>query len=64
MIKSKKACFVCGKFPTFWVIMLVIAAVWFAKEIGWISLNVPWFPVILGIVAIGAIVSRVGKNKK
>ena len=44
-------------FPTFWVIVLVIAIVWFLGELGYINFNIPWLPLIVIIVAMGAIVN-------
>ncbi|HLD55489.1 MAG TPA: hypothetical protein VJB35_04480 [Candidatus Nanoarchaeia archaeon] len=43
------------KFPTFWVIVLIFSLVWFGNEMNWINLSLPILPVILIIIAIGAI---------
>ena len=58
MVKEdmKKCC--AGKFPTFAVIVLVIALLWIASEVGWIAIDIPWFPVIIAIIALGMIVNK------
>ena len=50
-------------FPTFWVIILVLAGVWFFNEQGWLgsNFNFAWFPAIVVIAAIGAIVNHYKK---
>jgi hypothetical protein len=50
-----------AKFPTFWVIVLLFAIAWALEEIGLYSINLPWLPVIIVIVAIGAIFNRFNK---
>ena len=50
-----------AKFPTFWVIVLLFALAWLLEEIGIFTLNFPWLPVIIIIVAIGAIFNRFNK---
>jgi len=49
-------------FPTFWVIVLVLAVIWFANDMGWLgtNFNFSWLPAIIVIVAIGAIVNHTG----
>ncbi|MFC1710739.1 hypothetical protein ACFLZJ_01100 [Nanoarchaeota archaeon] len=46
------------EFPTFWVIVLVLAAIWFLGEIGLWTLSFPWFPAIIVIAAIGALINH------
>ena len=50
-----------GLFPTFWVIVLILAFAWFAEDMGWLgpSFNLPWLPLIVAIVAIGAIINHI-----
>ena len=50
-------------FPTFWMIVLVLAAVWFIEDMGWLgtSFDFPWFPAIVVIAAIGAIINHFRK---
>jgi len=47
-----------AKFPTLWAIVLVFAIVWAIEEMGYLSTEIPWLPVILVIVAIGGIANR------
>ena len=49
-------------FPTFAVIVFVLAILWILGETGVIVVNVPWFPVIIAIIALGWIVNNY-KNK-
>jgi hypothetical protein len=46
------------KFPTLAVILLVVAVAWIFAELGYLTLNIPWFPAIIAIVAIGMIFNR------
>ena len=48
-------------FPTFAVILLVLAGLWLLGELNVININVPWFPLIIVIVAIGMIVNHYRK---
>lgn len=50
----------CGekKFPTFAVILLVIAIIWLVSDLGYIAISIPWLPIIIGIIAIGMIVNK------
>ena len=49
-----------GWFPTFWIIVLILALIWFANDIGWLSenFNLPWLPAIIIIIALGAIINH------
>ena len=49
-------------FPTFAVIVLVLAVLWILGDIGILTVNVPWFPVILAIIAIGWIIDSLRKK--
>lgn len=65
MVKKSKSfcCFGEGKeFPTFWFIVLLLSVVWFLGEIGWITFNFPWFPAIIIIAAIGAIINHYSRK--
>jgi len=46
------------KFPVLAVIILIFSAVWFLRELDYLNTNIPWVPVILGVVAIGMIFNR------
>jgi len=47
-----------SKFPVLAIILLVFALVWLFNELGYFSLNLPWIPVVLAIIAIGMIFNR------
>ena len=49
------------KFPTLAVIILVLALVWLLSELEYLKIDMPWIPVILGIIAIGMIINRYNK---
>jgi len=46
------------RFPFLAVILLVFSFVWLLREAGFINLQLPWLPVVLIIVAVGAIFNR------
>lgn len=46
------------KFPTFWTIVLLIGIVWFLGDLGILTINVPWLPTVLIVIAIGAIFNQ------
>ena len=46
------------RFPTLAFILLVVAIVWLLNELSVITIDIPWIPVILIIVAIGMIFNR------
>ena len=48
----KKGC------PTFAVIVLALALMWLFTEMEIIILDIPWFPLILVIIAVGWIVNH------
>jgi len=56
-----KACLKKG-FPTFAVVVLVLAVLWLLEEIGILAIDVPWLPVILIIIAIGWIFNNYNKK--
>ena len=49
------------KFPTFPIILLILAIIWLLNDLNVIKVNIPWIPVILIIVAIGWIINRYSK---
>ena len=55
---------IAGKkgFPTFAVLLLIIAVLWILTEINVITINIPWFPVILGVIALGWIIDYYGRK--
>ena len=48
-------------FPTFAVILLLIGIFWALSSLGVYTVNLPWLPIILIVVAIGMIVNRYSK---
>jgi hypothetical protein len=46
------------KFPMLAVILLVVAVVWLLSSLNLITIDIPWIPVVLIIVAIGMIANR------
>ena len=43
-------------FPTFPAIVLVVAVLWFLSGLGVITVEVPWLPLVIGIIALGWII--------
>jgi len=46
------------RFPTFAVILLIVGLLWLLNELKVITINIPWIPIILIIIAIGMIINR------
>lgn len=46
------------KFPTLATIILVFAILWLLSELKILTINIPWIPIILIIIAIGMILNR------
>jgi hypothetical protein len=59
MITNKKG---RTKFPTFATILLVLGLLWLLTDMNILTINIPWIPVILIIVAIGMILNRYGNK--
>ena len=51
-----------NRFPTFAAIVLVIGIFWLLSDLGILVVDVPWWPVILIVIAIGWIVNRYAGN--
>lgn len=47
-----------GKFPTLAIILLIIGVVWLLNELKILTVNVPWWPLILIVIAIGMMYNR------
>ena len=45
-------------FPTFAVIVLLFAVFWLLSDLGVITVSLPWFPVIIGVIALGWIINH------
>ena len=50
-------------FPTFAVILLAVGVLWLLSELKVLTIDIPWWPAILIILAIGWIVNFYTKNK-
>lgn len=50
------------RFPTVPVLLLAIGIIWLLSEIGIITIQVPWWPIILIIIALGWIINRYTKR--
>lgn len=48
-------------FPTFAAIVLVAAVLWLLSDLGLIGFDIPWFPLIIGIIALGWIANYYSK---
>jgi len=61
--KESWCCFTGSKgFPTFAVIILVLAIGWILSDLNIITVKISWFPVVLLIIAIGWIIDNVRKK--
>ena len=49
-------------FPVFAFILLIFAVVWLMNELGYLTINIPWIPVILIVIAVGMIANRLILN--
>jgi hypothetical protein len=49
------------EFPTFAVILLVLGVLWLLTDLDILSVSIPWFPIILVIIALGMIVNKYRK---
>lgn len=58
-MKNKKG---KSSFPIFWSIALVVAFVWFLRELGYLNIDIPWLPLILVIICMGGIVNHFNKK--
>ncbi len=64
MAKKMDWCCLGGKkgFPTFAVLLLIVGVIWLLSEIGAITIVIPWWPVILIVVALGWIIDNYAKK--
>jgi hypothetical protein len=49
------------KFPALAVILLIFAVAWMFSELEILTINIPWIPAILAVIAIGMIINRYSK---
>ena len=52
-----------GRFPTLAVILLVVGIIWLLSDLGVMTVSIPWWPVILIIIAVSWIVNRYTAEK-
>ncbi len=58
MLMAKK----CDKFPTFAVVLLCIGIIWLLNELKVFSIDIPWVPIVLIVIAVGMIINRYRKK--
>ena len=46
------------RFPTFAFVVLILGLLWLAVEMHWITIPIPWLPLIVVVVAAGWIVNH------
>ncbi len=46
------------RFPTFAVALLAVGLIWLLTELGVISANIPWWPIVIIMIALGFIINR------
>lgn len=50
-----------NKFPMLAVILLVFGLGWLVNELGYYTIDIPWGPVIVVVIAMGMIANRYSK---
>ena len=50
-------------FPTFAVLLLVVGVLWLLTDLGIITVDIPWWPVILIVIAVGWIIDNYRKRR-
>jgi hypothetical protein len=45
----------CGRFPIFPLLILVIGVLWFLNDLAVWTTNLPWWPLVLIVVSLGAV---------
>lgn len=60
--QDKNLC--CGnkRFPFFAVVVLAVASVWFLNELKILTVEIPWFPLVLIVIALGWVVEHYRKK--
>ena len=46
------------RFPTLAIALLVVGVIWLLNDLELISVNIPWIPIVLIIIAVGMIFNR------
>jgi len=50
-------------FPAFAIGVFILAILWILGDLGVITIKIPWFPIIIGVVALGAIINFYANKK-
>ena len=61
-MRKEMFCWGGTRFPTLAVLLLVVGVIWLLSDLGVITISIPWWPVILIILAIGWIVNSYTKK--
>jgi hypothetical protein len=46
------------RFPTLAIALLVVGLIWLLNDLNVVSINIPWIPIIIIIIAIGMMFNR------
>lgn len=57
----REECHCKRRFPTFAIILLAIGLIWLLNDLKLITIDIPWIPVIIIIIALVMIINRVLK---
>lgn len=52
----------CCKFPTFAVVLLFIGVIWLLNELNVFSIDIPWVPIVVIIIATGMLINNYRKK--
>mgnify|MGYP006290744095 CR=1 FL=1 len=50
-------------FSTFWFLILILGIIWLVSELGYIGIDIPWLPIIVISIALGAFINRLMGRK-
>ena len=63
MARKRPTCSFRSGFPTVATILLVLGILWLLNDLKVLTIDIPWWPVILIVIAIGWIVNFYSKKK-
>jgi hypothetical protein len=46
------------KFHTLGMILLAVGVIWLLQELGVLTIDIPWIPIVVIIIALGMIINR------
>lgn len=49
-------------FPTFAIVLLVLAVLWMLSELGVLTISLPWLLIIVVIIALGMVVNHYSRK--